>query len=67
MLKLFASIFRKPTAVMLARLELEEAQRSLLQAKSAAEYARRLSEYHQDRLRRLTAFLKAAHTEKNSK
>lgn len=60
------NIFRKPSAVMLARQELEDAQRSLLQAQSAAEYARRMTEYHFDRIKRLTSFLKAAHTEQDA-
>lgn len=55
--------FRKPSPTMLARAELEDAQRSLLAAQSAAEYAKRMSEYHLDRIKRLTAVLKAAHTE----
>jgi hypothetical protein len=55
--------FRKPSPVMLASAELEDAQRSLLASQSAAEYAKRMSEYHMDRIKRLTAFLKAAHTE----
>lgn len=54
--------FAPPSPVMMARIELEEAQRQLLATQSAAEYARRLSEYHQDRIKRLSAFLKQAHT-----
>jgi hypothetical protein len=55
--------FRTPSPVVLARVELEDAQRSLLLSQSAAEYASRLSEYHQDRIKRLTAMIKDAHTE----
>lgn len=55
--------FVKPSAVMLARIELEEAQRQLLATQSAAEYARRMTEYHQDRVKRLTGFLKQAHSD----
>jgi hypothetical protein len=57
--------FRKPSPIMLARQELEDAQRSLLQAHSATEYAKNLATYHEQRVKRLTAFLKNAHTESN--
>lgn len=53
--------FRKPSPILIATEELEEAQRQLLRAQSAAEYARRMTEYHTDRVKRLTAFLKTAH------
>lgn len=53
----FLNPFRKPSPKELAQRELEEAQRELLAAQSAADYARRMSEYHADRIRRLTAFL----------
>jgi hypothetical protein len=49
--------FYKPSPRELAQRELEDAQRELLAAQSAADYARRMSEYHADRIRRLTAFL----------
>lgn len=52
------SIFTKPSARVLAQRELEDAQRELLSAQSACEYSRRIAEYHTDRIRRLTAFLK---------
>lgn len=54
----FLNPFRKPTPQQLAERELEDAQRELLAAQSSAEYARRVSEYHADRIKRLTAFLK---------
>lgn len=50
--------FRKPSAKELAQIELEEAQRQLLTAQTSADYARRITEYNQDRIRRLQAFLK---------
>ena len=49
--------FYKPSPRELAQREMEDAQRELLAAQSAADYARRMSEYHADRIRRLTAFL----------
>lgn len=55
--------FRKPSPLTLANAELEDARRSLLASQSATEYAKRMSEYHTDRIKRLTVFLKAAHTE----
>lgn len=60
MFKQFLETFRKPSAAILARRELEEAQRQLLQAQSSAEYALRLSSYHADRIKRLTSYLKEA-------
>ena len=55
--------FRKPSAAMLARMELEEAQRQLLAAQSAAEYAQRMASYHEARIKRLKAYLRDAHEE----
>ena len=49
--------FYKPSPRELAQREMEDAQRDLLAAQSAADYARRMSEYHADRIRRLTVFL----------
>lgn len=54
----FTDPFRAPSDRMLAQRELEEAKRQLLQCQSAAEYASRLSQYHADRIERLTAYLK---------
>ena len=56
----FSNPFRKPSAKELAQIELEEAQRQLLAAQTSAEYARRIAEYNQDRIRRLQAFVKGA-------
>jgi hypothetical protein len=50
--------FRLPSPKELAAKELEMAQRKLLEALSANEYAKRMAEYHQDRIKRLTAYLK---------
>jgi hypothetical protein len=50
--------FRLPSARELAAKELETAQRKLLDALSAQEYARRMADYHSDRIKRLTAYLK---------
>jgi hypothetical protein len=50
--------FRLPSAKEMAAKELAEAQRKLLDALSAQEYARRMADYHSDRIKRLTAYLK---------
>ena len=50
-------LFRKPSAQTLAQRELEEAQRQLLEAQSAAEYATNLSRYHAERIRRLKSYI----------
>ena len=50
--------WRLPSAKEIAAKELESAQRKLLDALSAQEYARRMADYHSDRIKRLTAYLK---------
>lgn len=49
--------FRLPTAEALAVKELDEAKRELLRAQSAQDYAKRMVDYHSDRIKRLTAYL----------
>ena len=53
----FLSLFKTPTSVELAARELEEARRELLRSQSTAEYAIRISAYHLDRIKRLSAYL----------
>lgn len=48
-------LFRTPTAAELAKKELEETRRALLEAQSAFEYAGAMVDYHTKRLRRLQA------------
>jgi hypothetical protein len=50
--------FRLPSPKELAAKELENAQRKLLEALSGQEYAKRMADYHSDRIKRLTAYLK---------
>jgi hypothetical protein len=50
--------WRMPSPKELAAKELEMAQRKLLEALSAQEYAKRMADYHSDRIKRLTAYLK---------
>jgi hypothetical protein len=57
------ALFTKPSAVLLARVELEEAQRQLLQAQTAREYAASMETYHGKRIERLTKYLQEAHKE----
>ena len=58
MLELLKDYFRLPSAKEIAAKELESAQRKLLDALSAQEYARRMADYHSDRIKRLTVYLK---------
>lgn len=51
------SLLRVPTADVMAVRELEEAKRDLLRSQSAQDYAKRMVEYHQDRVKRLTAYV----------
>lgn len=54
----FLNLFKTPTSLEIAAAELEEARRELLRTQSAHEYAGRIAEYHQDRIRRLSTYLK---------
>ena len=58
MIELLKDYFRLPSAKEIAAKELESAQRTLLDALSAQEYAKRMADYHSDRIKRLTAYLK---------
>ena len=58
MIDLLKNYWRLPSAKEMAANELESAQRKLLEALSAQEYARRMADYHSDRIKRLTAYLK---------
>lgn len=58
MLEQIKEYWRLPSAKEMAAKELAEAQRKLLDALSAQEYAKRMADYHSDRIKRLTAYLK---------
>ena len=58
MLDQIKDYWRLPSAKEIAAKELESAQRKLLDALSAQEYAKRMADYHSDRIKRLTAYLK---------
>jgi len=49
--------FVLPTADIMAARELEEAKRELLRSQTALDYTKRMVEYHQDRVKRLTAYV----------
>lgn len=59
-MKFLKSLFQLPPVHIQAERELQDAQRELLAAESAAEYAKRIAEYQKDRIRRLTAFLNSS-------
>ena len=57
---IFADLIRllqPPTPLKLAEEELLHAQRELLKAHSAQEYARHMANYHQERIERLIDFI----------
>ena len=58
MLEHIKDYFRLPSPKELALKELNEANRRLLETLSAKEYAQRMAEYHQDRIKRLTSYLR---------
>lgn len=56
----FQSLWQMPSPKELAAKELEEAKRRFLDAQSGMEYAKRMSDYHADRIKRLTNYLENA-------
>lgn len=48
---------RARTPLELASRELDEAKRELLEAQTGQDYAKRMVEYHSDRVKRLTAYV----------
>jgi hypothetical protein len=53
-------LWRLPSAKEMAVKELEEAKRRFLDAQSAMEYTKRMSDYHADRIKRLTIYIESA-------
>ena len=53
-------LWRLPSAKQMAVKELEEAKRRFLDAQSAMEYTKRMSDYHADRIKRLTIYIESA-------
>ena len=56
----FQSLWQLPSPKELAAKELEEAKRRFLEAQSAMEYAKRMSDYHADRIKRLTNYIESS-------
>ena len=52
-----ASLFRMPSADVMAVKELEEAKRELLQMQSAQEYSKAMCAYQTEKIKRLTAYI----------
>lgn len=59
MKEMITGLFRTPSASVLAQKELEQAERDLLQAQSACEYAQKMADYHAKRITRLRAYMMA--------
>lgn len=57
-------LFRAPSAEEMAAKELEAARRELLNMLTAQDYSKRMVEYHLDRIKRLTAYLKESSNER---
>lgn len=55
------NVYTTPSAEIIARKELEEAKRKLLEAQTGKEYAESMCKYHEARIKRLTAYLHSAH------
>jgi hypothetical protein len=49
--------FKTPSPEELAAKELDEAKRELLKALSGQDYANRIVQYHEDRIKRLSEYL----------
>lgn len=54
------NLLRPPSAETIALRELEAAKRDLLRMQDAQEYAARMVDYHQGKIRRLTTYLKTS-------
>lgn len=59
MIEAIKRMVRKPTPIEMAMRELEEARRSRLDAQSAEEYARSVVRYNEERIARLSVFVKS--------
>ncbi len=58
-------LFSRPTATKLAEEELRNAEKSLLEAQSAMEYASAIVSYNQNRVARLRDFIKDSNAKTN--
>lgn len=55
------NLFRTPSIEAIALRELEAAKRELLVMQDTQEYAAKMVEYQQGKIRRLTSYLKVSH------
>ena len=60
MFKKLTDIARAPSAESLAKIELHEAKRSLLEARSSQEYSAAMVDYHSKRVHRLEQYMRAS-------
>lgn len=60
------SLYAPPSPETLALRELEESRRELLSAHTQQEYAAKMVEFHKNKIKRLTAFLKENMEEEQS-
>lgn len=60
------SLYAPPSPETLALRELEESRRELLAAHTQQEYAAKMVEFHKNKIKRLTAFLKQTMEEEQS-
>lgn len=67
MIKAIKRIIRPLTPLELATRELDEAKRELLAAQSGLDYAKRIVEYHKDRVTRLTGYVSAETKDDNER
>lgn len=54
------SLYKVPSAEVLALRELEDSKRKLLEAQSAREYSDSMCKYYEAKIKRLTTYLHAA-------
>jgi len=59
-LERFKALWQLPSPKEMAAKELEEAKRRFLDSQSGMEYAKRMSDYHADRIKRLSNYLENA-------
>lgn len=60
------TLYAPPSPETLALRELEESRRELLAAHTQQEYAAKMVEFHKNKIKRLTAFLKQTMEEEQS-
>lgn len=53
----FVKLFQLPSPIYLAKQELEESKRKLLEANSSKEYAQAMCHYYETKIKRLNVYL----------